>query len=85
MAMNGTAMGDAVAAAIKGVIDGQGQGNADLKKMKQIWEAACTAIVAHIVANAQVTAGIAVTGSAVDPISGALPVTGVTSATGKVL
>jgi hypothetical protein len=66
MALNGTAMGDAVASAIKGVIDGKGQGDCDLGLMKEIWEAACTQIVSHITANAVIPPGINVstTGSA---------------------
>jgi nicotinamide mononucleotide (NMN) deamidase PncC len=62
MAMDGNAMGDAVAAALVSVISAQGQGSPDINQMKKIWEAVCTEIVGHIRQNAEVPAGISTTG-----------------------
>ena len=55
MAMDGTAMGDAVAEALAAIIP-----KSDITVLKPIWEAVCQAIVAHIKANAEVPAGIGV-------------------------
>lgn len=59
MAMDGTKMGDEVAAAVcSGAATPEG-----IALSKQMWEKVCTAIVAHIVNNAEVPAGIAVSTS----------------------
>lgn len=74
MAMDGTKMGDEVAAAVcSGAATPEG-----IALSKQMWEKVCTAIVAHIVNNAEVPAGIAVSTSASSH-------TGATTAAGNVI
>jgi hypothetical protein len=75
MAMDGTAMGDAVAAALADVIE-----NSDVEIMKPIWETVCREIVAHIKANAKVPAGIGVSTT-----GGPSAQTGATTDAGNVL
>lgn len=63
MALNGTTMGEAVAAAVKTVADGISEtGAITADQMESIWVAACIKIVEHIQSNGIVT-GTVTTGS----------------------
>jgi hypothetical protein len=62
MAMDGNALGDAIAIALASVISDEGQGSPDVSQMKKIWRVVAANIVGHIQGNAEVPAGITTTG-----------------------
>lgn len=68
-------MGDAVHTAIKAVTPASGEPIMSDAQQKAIWVAACTAIVAHIQANAQVLPTALISGAPGAPVTGTGTVT----------